>query len=345
MNRPRNPQAAEWFVKLVCAKDMDALLPDFRRWLDECPENRAAFRGYERLWQLMKCANPPPPLVEMQAAQEPARVQALPRRALTREGGRRAPKLSRVGVAWLALGPMWAMGAFRPTPEAPATALAWSRVETGPFEVHRTVPLWDQTKVQLDANTVVELTWNAARGEVVLERGRALFTVGDRCRLAVSAGGLVVVGGGTVFSVGRESRDEILTMVRMGRVKLIPRTSQLPSPPRVLMAGEAARASGDLIRMERRLEADSDPRMNWVKGVFEFKDTPLWKAIAAFNRYNALQLQLDDPTLADERIEGHYAATEPEHFARALHELDIRYVLGEADQGHAGVIRLKGPHP
>jgi transmembrane sensor len=325
---------------------MDALLPDFHRWLDECPKNRADFRGYQRLWQLMKCANPPPPLVEMQAAQEPGCVQASPRHALTREGGRRrAPKLSRVGVAWLALGPVWAMGAFRPTPEAPATALAWSRVETGPNEIHRTVPLWDQTKVQLDANTVIELRWNAARGEAVLQRGRALFTVSDRCRMAVSAGSLVVVGDGSVFSVGREGRDEILTMVSLGRVKLVPRASQPSSPPRVLIAGEAARASGDRIRMEGHLEADSDPRMNWVKGVFEFKDTPLWKAIAAFNRYNALQLQLDDPALADERIEGHYAATEPEHFARALHELDIRYDVAEADQGHAGVIRLKGPHP
>jgi len=341
MSNNPEAEAAAWFVALLAAQDITTLWPDFRRWLDACPENRAAFRAYERLWQLVKSAKVPASIAEVTHVQEAAVTQPSVPGERDRVPRRRRLKPRRFLTAALTIGCLWLEPLFRPAPITPATVLAWSRYEAGPREVRKKVRLSDHSVIRLDPGTLIHVGSKGQQRHVIIERGRALFNVnGDPGSLEVLAGPIRVVAFGTIFSVARPTHDEVQTIVNRGRVMLI----QSAAPPQMLNAGEAAQIGGEGVLIMAPLQG-ADPRPQWVKGVFKFHDTPLSYAVAAFNHYNECQLRISDPNIAEERIGGRYKANNPLSFARSLQGLDIRYVLTDADGSQPGVIRLMSRHP
>jgi transmembrane sensor len=327
-------QAAAWFIALICAKDTSAVWLDFQTWLHECPENAQAFRAYERLWALWGLMEWPP------AAQEPS----VPNPVSTREsadGPRQRTKNPRRYLwATLALACFSLVPSSNPVQEIPISDFAWARYETRPNEAHRRVDLPDRSIIELSANTLVDFRVSSEHRQVVLKRGRALFTVeSNQAPFEVWVGKTVVSAVGTVFSIARGEHGEVVTIVRRGRVQV----KALRSPVQFLSAGETVRVRGDRVLAGTHRERPSDLRP--VKGVFNFEDTPLSEAVRAFNHYNKLQLEISDPGIGEARVGGQFSASDPEGFARALDELDIGYVVVKSQDAQSDTIRLAGRHP
>ena len=70
-----------------------------------------------------------------------------------------------------------------------------------------------------------------------------------------------------------------------------------------------------------------DRELLWREGKIAFDDTPLRRAIAAFDRYGPVHIRVDDPALLDQTVTGVFASDDPVGFARVVGELfDARVV-------------------
>ena len=56
----------------------------------------------------------------------------------------------------------------------------------------------------------------------------------------------------------------------------------------------------------------------WQRRATDFSDTPLAEVAARFNRHNALQIVIAEPTLGARRIGGMFALDDVEAFVRLL---------------------------
>ena len=82
--------------------------------------------------------------------------------------------------------------------------------------------------------------------------------------------------------------------------------------------------------------ANIERATSWTSGKLMFLDTRLADAIVEANRYTRMPLILEDPALADLRINGVFRAGQPAEFARAIeqvHPIAINY-------GADGAIRI-----
>ena len=72
-------------------------------------------------------------------------------------------------------------------------------------------------------------------------------------------------------------------------------------------------------------------------------DTKLDEAVRQFNRYNRLQLRVDDPAVAALRTGGIFSTTDPESFVAALRQsFRLRPVAQETPDGTPTILLL-GP--
>jgi transmembrane sensor len=336
--KSRDAQAADWFVALLCTPDIVALWPELQAWLNECPENDRAFRTYERLWALLDLIELPP--LDPQPADLGPTSTAVVVPPDCAEGARwRENTLRRYVWATLLIVFLALVPSTTRVPLDRMSDLPWS-YETGPHESRLRVALSDHSIIRLAVNTRIHVRMSLERREVVLERGRALFRVENNSTpFEVRVGTTRVVALGTIFAIVRGEHDDVLTIVRRGKVNLIARHS----PMQLLEAGEAMRVHAE--RVLARTNPQRPASLQPVKGAFNFMDTPLSAAVAAFNRYNAQQLEIVDPGIADERVGGQFTANDPEGFARALDELDIGYVVVKSQHAQTDLIRLAGRHP
>jgi transmembrane sensor len=81
--------------------------------------------------------------------------------------------------------------------------------------------------------------------------------------------------------------------------------------------------------------------MSWLKGELRFRNTPLDEAVEEFNRYNAEQLLIVDPTIVKRHIAGVFVARDPESFADSIERsFGIHHEVVETRDG-GRVIRLR----
>src|SRR5690606_3799472 len=60
-----------------------------------------------------------------------------------------------------------------------------------------------------------------------------------------------------------------------------------------------------------------DRSLSWRTGQLVFEGDTVAEAAAAFNRYNAVKLEIADPALGQEEMIGRFRTNEPDAFARA----------------------------
>lgn len=252
-----------------------------------------------------------------------------------REEPRRAGALLQAQAAWVSLDPR--------EPVAVAAAPRWPRrrvlaaggaaiaasvagafglfgqgtvYETAVGEMVR-VPLGDGSIAAINTLSKIHVNLLKQRREVSLDRGEAWFQVAKDCSrpFVVTAGSAMVEAVGTAFAVRRRG-DEVEVLVTEGVVRAM---ASPGSQAMLLTAGQRAMLRRAVV--ERTAGSPNPDRaLAWRDGRIDLSGESLGEAVAEFNRYNERQIELVDPKLAGEQLDGVFRTDDIEGFANAVHD-------------------------
>lgn len=224
----------------------------------------------------------------------------------------------------------------------------------------KTVNLDDGSKITLNTNSHLLVTFSNNSRNVIMERGEAFFDiVKDPQRpFNVDLDGQLVTVLGTSFNilkspekftlavlegmVAMHKRDEI---VEYGAPVLNPSGSESIQ----LFAGEQHRVqSGTVVEFDTKKQkvlayklANSKKLLGWKTGVIRFDAEPLYKVIKELNRYSAKKILIEDPSIFDLEL---FATVRLDRINKAMTVLELtlpikvtqhsdRYILTGKDSG------------
>jgi len=289
--------AAAWIARLQRADRTQATEAAFHEWLKD-PAHARAFARVADLWEII------PGAAQHSSARAPRIREPLVRRVLVATGV--AATLA-VGIAmYLARLP-----AYR-------TAIGQQQVVT----------LADDTRVALNTDSHLTVSYSARERRVKLDRGEALFEVTKNkdCAFIVQAGDTEIRAVGTKFDVRRRDGQVIVVLLE-GQVEITTRPESMSKPVVVatLTPGERLIFGAD----EGVAAVDHpnvDATLAWRRSEVMLDDTPLSEAVAEMNRYARVPLALADPALESLRVSGVFESQSVLEFAQsvaALHHLQI----------------------
>lgn len=183
------------------------------------------------------------------------------------------------------------------------------------------VALADGSRITLDSNTRIRVALDTDQRVVRLDQGAALFDVAkDPTRpMVVEVADKRVTAVGTEFSVRRDL-DEIIVLVKDGRVRIEGDRRQAGGQATELDAGGEASTHGNKIAIERMDVNEVARALSWREGYLEFQETPLPQVVAEFNRYRVQRIEIDDPQLNSIRIGGRFRCTDANAFLALLQQ-------------------------
>lgn len=275
------------------------------------------------------------------------RIREMRSAALEATRNRRRPAGRRriVGTALAAsfLGALLWVSALAVGPNRPATTLTENvrRFETAVGQ-RRDVILSDGSRVTLNTASLIEVRYSAARRDIKLLAGQALFQVAknpDR-PFVVSARDRQVTALGTAFDVWIQGDGRLQVLLVEGHVRVDPVRPKgiarlIPALARTdLTAGEQllADASGDADVVAADVERDTA----WNRGVLIFRNDSVGDAVREINRYSKVPIVVDDPGVASLKVSGIFPTASRADFVAALEALYP--VRSEAARG--GTVRL-----
>ncbi|MGJ4728089.1 FecR family protein [Luteimonas sp. SDU101] len=207
---------------------------------------------------------------------------------------------------------------------APTEAIEFSTA----FGDVREVPLPDGSAATLSSDTRLRMALTRRARRIELEHGEAYFqVVADAGRpFIVQVGETRLIAVGTRFAVRAESGEAapdgdrtVRVVVTEGAVRLEPGGGVQPSsPPPLLTAGVVAMVRGSAVQVESGSPELAERALGWRTGDVVFSATPLAEAAAEFNRHNARRIVIDDPALAQMRVDGGFRIHNVDGFVRLL---------------------------
>jgi transmembrane sensor len=187
------------------------------------------------------------------------------------------------------------------------------------------IVLEDQSAIELNTNSEVRVALSPQLRKVELVRGEASFEVAhDTSRpFVVSAGHTAVRAVGTKFDVQRLENSVEVTVdegkVAIGSPSLLEmKVDVLQTTLPQLTAGQSALASGSGVTLKELPKREMARKLAWQNQMLVFDGDTLADVVAQFNRYNARQLIITDPTLATLQIGGYFRPTNLDAFTNAL---------------------------
>jgi transmembrane sensor len=201
----------------------------------------------------------------------------------------------------------------------------------------RTVALSDGSRVTLDTNSVLAVTYTAGERRLTLEHGRARFDVAhDPARpFVVTAGSAMVIAHGTLFDVDLQGQRMTVSLLR-GSVEV--------RKASVRENGDSGRGQllqpGQRLLLEQRTPPSSPVPLRpaetrWPSGMLSFENARLAEVVAAANRYSATPITLADPAIEDLRFTGTFVARDTPGFARMAAAM---FNLVPSRDDHGGII-------
>jgi transmembrane sensor len=195
----------------------------------------------------------------------------------------------------------------------------------------RVLTLVDGTRVTLDANSELDVSYSTGSRNLQLLRGQARFEVAhDSARpFFVAAYGAVVRAVGTDFDVDLPGQSLVVTLLE-GRVTISDAThlTALRSGQQLTLAIGQAPVVG---------EADSSDVVAWQNGQVVFHNVPLSAVVERLNRYDRARFVLADQSLATRRVSGTFNTGN----AAAIAEILTRYLEIKAIYSNSGQIELR----
>ncbi len=292
-------EASAWLARLQGPSRTPVAEAAFKAWLAADPAHAHAFARVTDTWEIV------PGAAQLHAAASPPH---RPRQRLPGALAACTVLLAIVaGLGWFALrDPVY------------GTAIG----------EQRTVTLDDGTRIALNTDSRLVVSYEDRERRVLLERGEALFEVARQPQrpFVVQAGDQQVRALGTTFVVRRDP-DRLAVSLIEGSVEVASRAPAQPdaqarkseSEATVLSPGERIVVRADATRqLDRpRIEAVTA----WRQGEVMFDDTRLEEAIAELDRYGRTRVRLADPELANLRVSGVFATRDPAEFARSIAQL------------------------
>lgn len=298
-------EALDWFTRRQSGTMTPGEAHTFDAWRAAHPANARAYERVAGLWASPEFAH----ALEIQAPATPSRP-ARRRTALRPALALAAALVLAVGLSHLLDG-------------NPFQSPADHTTETGQ---HTEVPLADGSVVVLNAESAVNILFDAGKRRVELVRGEAFFDVRpDAGRpFEVAAGRSLTRVVGTAFSVTLQGGDTEIRVQR-GHVRV---TGDDGGAPVDLTPGE-----GVTVTAGRAGGAARAPQtaFAWLDGRFVFHDRPLAEVMARLARHHKDRVVLATARLRRLRVSGNYRLDDPAAVVAAL-----------ADVAGADVIRVPG---
>jgi transmembrane sensor len=299
-----NEEAAEWWLQLQAKETPRDQREAFVDWLRESPVHVAEMLRVASVHGALEQFENWARIATQDSGGEEQVVLALHTSDVPAPAGsrwlRRAWPIA-AAVAGLALATVLLLPALR------GQVMATERGE------RREVVLADGSIVQIDPESRLRVRFAEHTRRVALDSGRALFRVAtnpDRPFL-VEADSTTVRAVGTAFAVERKEQDVIVT-VSEGKVAIESRDRDLA--PAFLTANEQVAVSSGGAAAGPIRKVDSARALAWAEGRLNFENTPLREVVAQFNRYNNIQLRVEDEKLASRPISGVFNAANPQSF-------------------------------
>lgn len=316
-------QASVWTARLESGPLSDGDRRALAAWLEAEPEHRWALARYREM-----CAQLSAQVPLLAEAEE---VEALAARVAARHRWRRIALRGLAAAAVLAL----AAGLWRGLPD---------KMETRSAE-RRALALADGSRLELNAQTQLEVSLGRQERRVTLGRGEAFFRVAhDATRpfvVATPAGAVRVTG--TVFNVRAGSAGGAEVTVLEGSVQLQPAAAGALPVPVPLAAGQQAvlGAAGGAVRT---LSPEAAQNVTaWRVGQVAFESEPLAAALDRFSAYHPRSVTVAAEAAAL-RVGGRYSLDDLDGFLAALEQaLPVSVVHGAG--GAVRVVARPRPRP
>jgi transmembrane sensor len=297
-------RAAQWVARIDRSGGDPSAEAELALWLAGDDRRRGAYFRAQSAWHMLDRASVlrgGRPIEEIEAAEhaEAAKLSGWLSRRQMFLGGAAAAAAVAVVAAGITLWPDRA-----------------ERIETAVGEIRR-VPLKDGSMMAVNTATRLAVDLRPEIRKVAIDEGEAWFQVAhDRARpFVVEAGPVRVQAVGTAFSVRRmpNGADVLVTegVVEVWSVGDEANRRRLAAGSRTFVGDN----SGP--QQVADTHADVDRTLAWRSGQLIFDGDTLGQAAAEFNRYNNVQVRIDDPALSGERFVGRFRTNEPEAFVRA----------------------------
>ncbi|WP_295991892.1 FecR domain-containing protein [Rugamonas sp.] len=307
-------QAARWLARRDgedWSDDDQALL---HAWIAASLANRVAWLRLESCWRRAD---------RLGSTHAPGRASVPPRRL-----PRFSPWRAAAGVLLAA-----ALFAAMNAPQ-PARTYHTARGESRP------VTLADGSTIVLNTDTRLRADVDGRARHVVLDSGEAYFEVAHDAAhpFVIDAGRSRVTVLGTRFSVRRDG-DRVAVAVVDGRVKVESLPSASPAAPAaavayaVLVKNEMASAESGRLTVSVGRPDEVARQLAWRQGKLFLDGMSLAQAAQEFNRYNRVQLVVDDAAAALP-LGGSFNVDNVAGFARLLQQGFGLKVEATADQIH-----------
>jgi ferric-dicitrate binding protein FerR (iron transport regulator) len=191
--------------------------------------------------------------------------------------------------------------AVLPATPAPETLCA-------PFGAERPARLKDDTSVTLNSGTCIVTTISKKVRLIQLQSGEAIFRVTrDPSRpFVVETGPLAIQVLGTEFDVYRKAVTTRVSVIE-GAVKVSSRNQMSPMNAKPLKALEQMDIPDDpaQTRIRRPIKSSDFGRITaWVHGDIELQDQTLQEVFDEARRYQRIQVEFQDPAIANIRFSG-----------------------------------------
>ncbi|TNC12014.1 DUF4880 domain-containing protein [Methylobacterium terricola] len=306
-------EARAWIVRLTSGAATEADAEACAAWRAQ-PEHDAAFLAAADLWHRTGVAlrgHVPP-------ADRP-RPSAPTRRHVLRRAA-------------------WGVGAASAAAASGAVALRWPELSamhrTGTGEI-RTITLAGGTRLDLDAETSVDVSAEAQRQVVTLVTGALVVTATGSLPVAVQAGETrTTTRGGAIGELAvtcRPAPDGGWLGSRVVTVSCLAGEAEVRSgretAPTLLRAGDGIEAGQGASVVRRKVD---DTAAAWRRGLLVFRDTPLAAVVDDLNRYRPGRIVVAG-TAAARRVTGVFHLDRPnEALASIRTALGLsEYRLGE----------------
>ena len=310
----RLEQAAAWRLRLLRDPSLGES-QEYRHWCED-PCNVKAREAVVKAWSSVGALETTPQMLELR------------QQALARMRAARASRLKKRSWAAVATAALLAVGVDLAWPYLSgwsANHITWLNTKSYKTDIgeRRIVSLPDGSRISMDSDTSVRVTYLQSARSLTLERGRSRFDVAhDPNRpFTVTAGPQTVVAIGTSFDVERLQSSVFVTLIQ-GQV-IIKGTQPAPTPgtPEPAESSISLKAGEELVvtRDVRPAIVTTDLQVAraWESGRLLFRDEPLGDAVARVNRYTSHPVEID-PSIAGIRFSGVFNAGDVSSFVSAV---------------------------
>ena len=337
-------EATNWVVSLHFASErdneLDALLPQFERWLDAEPGNRGAFASVQSHWDTLEMLDDRGRWGIDDLVESVGSAEQVGWYRFWSPGWGWALGVTLLAFLILGLG---ALLHYSPGVRSACPApfkMTHGQCALGEGRQASSMPtqlvLTDGTRVSYLGELIVSLTSEHRR--VYLQRGEASFNVSKQERpFWVSLGNAWVKAVGTEFSVKRIGATISTTRVTEGKVEIF-----VADQHGFVQAGEVGEFDGFKLTVHptghTRAFVDPDGQR-----MLQFQHAPLGEAVWEFNRYNPRAILTVDDQIAQQLIGGFFVATDPDGFAAVVDAtFGFKHIISNDPVRGIKLIRLSG---